>query len=291
MTGSDHGLCMIIKIQPWAGTRSVRYTSTFDSHLGMLGSPNCSRPTFKLTVEGPDNFTFKYRAEDHCTVTVQAIIHSADPSVTPKNLQSPTPAQLGATTSYNIQAGYRRALLCFLREIDLVYKDKVQEPECVFRATYLLKVLDDFMRELWRLDPSKINHQWRSRSLNPLLQRQFHGVEDQDCATVRARVGETPEHAAQFYLARDPLDPDLVLDLLRGLFLVSPVRWSLAHLHKPGTRDSYSAARASTQKAVKMRAGKPSGSDQNEDPGVEKKLLPSEVLIIMEEGPKNTSRI
>ena len=35
-----------------------------------------------------------------------------------------------------------------------------------------------------------------------------------------------------------------------------------------------------------MRAGKPSGSDQNQDPGVEKKLLPLGVIIILKEGAK-----
>ena len=88
-----------------------------------------------------------------------------------------------------------------------MYGDNVTEGNCLFRATYLLKVLDLFAKELVGI-AAELPQRWRSRVLNPILQRQLAGVLDNVPNMVELQVGRSVEEAAQFYLTVDPLNPD-----------------------------------------------------------------------------------
>lgn len=135
--------------------------------------------------------------------------------------------------------GYYRVIRGFLREIDLMYGEGREDQQCLFRGTYLLKILDHFAAELPGIAKGDEAH-WRSRALNPLLQRQLHGLSDQDSEKIMNEIGPSTTAVTAFYLTQDPLDPDIVPQLLRELLYVWPVRWSLGYLDRPGGKKSYS---------------------------------------------------
>ena len=88
-----------------------------------------------------------------------------------------------------------------------MYQDNISFHTTLHCATYLIKILDSFAVELplirGRLSPET----WRSRVLNPLLQRQLNGVSDQEPEMVEQAVRSTPEKVARFYLGADLLNP------------------------------------------------------------------------------------
>jgi hypothetical protein len=152
-----------------------------------------------------------------------------------------------------VHRGYYRVIRGFLREIALMYDEEVKDQQCLFRATYLLKILDHFAAELPGITKGS-ERSWRSRALNPLLQRQLRGLSDQDSKRIRVQVGSDPTSVTAFYLTHDPLHPGVVPQLLRNLLYVPPVRWSLEHLCRPGCEGSYLRTLQNTHHILKSRA-------------------------------------
>jgi hypothetical protein len=187
---------------------------------------------------------FGYNSDDLCEIGFRPILLNHDPPENAGLLKPPTKEQLGAfkVTWYKIHRGYYRVLKGFLKEIDLAYSEGANDQACLFRGVYLLKILDHFTNEL-RERNTEDESSWRSRVLNPLLQRQLHGICDQDSGKIRRQVGSdaaAAAAAAAFYLTLDPLDPDMIPRLLYGILHVSPVRWSLGYIHRPaGTLGTY----------------------------------------------------
>ncbi|KAF9646721.1 hypothetical protein BDM02DRAFT_3130189 [Thelephora ganbajun] len=114
-----------------------------------------------------------------------------------------------------------------------------KDHNCLFRGTYLTMVLDFFVLDLKGITEG-IEVEWRSAALNPLLQWQLRGIQDQETRMIKMDVGRTLEEAEEFYLKKDPLDPDNIKELLRSLIYVWPVWWSLVHLcNERNHRESY----------------------------------------------------
>ena len=149
---------------------------------------------------------------------------------------------MGDPQTCTIHAGYARVLHGFHREIDFITKDSKARPGeyqagWFFRAQYLIKVLDAFAKELEEAtrhqrmlneDTVLPAHLFRSRVLNPIIQRQSRGFPD-NTSTIREVAGETPEEAEYFYLHIDPLDPRFIPRCLRGLLYVAPVRFGMVY--------------------------------------------------------------
>jgi hypothetical protein len=97
--------------------------------------------------------------------------------------------------------------------------DKLESHNCMFRATYLIKVPDCFADELQRFagKPTMSPVRFRSQVLNPILQRQRQGVYDHEPGMVKVDAGETLSAAAAYYLKVDPLEPRRIDDLRRAI--------------------------------------------------------------------------
>jgi hypothetical protein len=223
-------------VEPWL----IDYSQKFQIVLAGSGD---AQSTDESAVGMSHDFDslFDYRAGDLCKVGVRPVVHGPDVSGDARNLASPTDAQLLPVKWYSIHQGYLRVIEGFLREIDLKLKDKVNDHDCLYRAVYLLKILDHFAQELPSVTRG-MESRWRSRALNPLLQRQLVGICDLDLETTRCWA-KTPDAVARLYLTRDPLDPDEVTNLLRGILYVWPVFWSLGHLGVAASVDDYRAIR------------------------------------------------
>ena len=73
---------------------------------------------------------------------------------------------------------------------------------------------------------------WRSGVLNPILQRQLQGVNENYRPLVEkavAKGGKKPtlEQVTKFYLVRDPVDPRWIRTYRRNLLYISEARWHL----------------------------------------------------------------
>ena len=246
--------------------------------------PIAHRQRFKIslidTAMDPKSL-FGYKADDLCEVLVRAVCYGKDVPKEAKELQAPDEEnELGVGKRYKVHAGYRRAIAGFLREIDLMYQDKVTEHNCLFRATYLLQVLDHFVDELPGITAGA-ESRWRSRALNPLLQRQLRGTFDQSPRSIMLDVGPTKEEAAEYYLSRDPLDPAECCNLLTGILYVWPVRWSLGHLTAKATAQGYLRTRNNTEHLLRERR------EISDEEWESLTLWPYEKTILVAEGLTN----
>ncbi|KAF9643111.1 hypothetical protein BDM02DRAFT_3192187 [Thelephora ganbajun] len=129
-----------------------------------------------------------------------------------------------------------------------------KDHNCLFRGTYLMMVLDFFVLDLKGIAEG-VEVEWRLAALNPLLQRQLRGLQDQETGMIKMDVGRTLDEVEEFYLKKDPLDPDNVKELLRSLVYVWLVRWSLGHLCKETNhRESYYEVYRNTRYALEVFA-------------------------------------
>ena len=138
-----------------------------------------------------------------------------------------------------------------VREIRFLTDDGLKSQNCVFRAVYLMKILDLFADELGQL--TDVTTQFRSRALNPILQRRLRGVDEHEPEQVALSVGKTLEEAADFYLTLDPLDPEHIETVLRNLLYIWPVRFSISFLNAKGTDDAYGVALENTLYLLSQR--------------------------------------
>ena len=196
---------------------------------------------------------FSYRMNDSCKVSVRPIIRNPHLSLAQKETTDPTPAELGKAKIYTIHVGYLRILAGMTREIKFLTEDKLGSHNCVFRAVYLMKVLDLFANELAKLG-TETSLRFRSPVLNPILQRQLRGIHDHEPAQVLEAVGNTLEDATDFYLKFDPLNPRHIPTILRNLLYVWHVRLSISFLYVRCTEDAYEGALRKTDYLITQRA-------------------------------------
>ena len=219
---------------------------------------------------------FAYGENDLCEVTVQDVRWPARTPLATRELQRPPAKYLKNLRTYRIHAGYRRVLLGFLREIDFMYEDKISYHSCLHRATYLLKILDLFAQDLTRIPPGN-ESSWRSRSLNPLLQRQLHGLSDHEAKMTQLGVGKSRDEAVKFYLGVDPLHPRNIHQLMREILYVSPVRLGLGFLSRRADDQEYANTEDNTDTLFEDRR-----QISDKEYG-ESKLLPYELRLIKRE--------
>ena len=155
------------------------------------------------------------------------------------------------TKKYVIHAGYRRYLAGFLREIDFVKTDRFKSHNALFRMAYLVKTLDLFALELEHTT-KLLPRRFRSRVLNPLLQRQLRGLNDNEALMAKAQI-PTLAAAAEFYLTLDPVGKATEEMWQRGFIYIWPVRMSFSLLHSPGEEEQYDEGLESTLALLKKR--------------------------------------
>jgi hypothetical protein len=102
--------------------------------------------------------------------------------------------------------------------------------EAVRRQSYARQVLDHVAKELKGHKGSAAG--FRSKVLNPILQRYLGGIPDCYTPSVRAAIAEdgkepTIADATKFYLAEDPTDTSHIPRYRRNLLYISPMRWFL----------------------------------------------------------------
>ena len=133
-----------------------------------------------------------------------------------------------------IHRGYHRVVAGLVREIEFVSMDGITDKVTLARAAYLVKILDRFGDELLEFTKEP-GPRWRSRVLNPLLQRQLRGLTDGQMEDVKKMVGSSVEDAVRFYLVEDPLDPKNTLKMMHNILYIWPVRHSLVCLNRAGS--------------------------------------------------------
>ncbi|KAF9779586.1 hypothetical protein BJ322DRAFT_1024452 [Thelephora terrestris] len=129
----------------------------------------------------------------------------------------------------HIPVQYARLLHQFILEIELAKKNKAHE--ILRRQTYAQKVLDEFGLELNRFRGAE--HQFRSKVLTPILQRQLNGIPDVHGPAIRRALDPqnskpTIARVTAFYLGMDPLDPKYIPSYRHNLVYIREARWHLA---------------------------------------------------------------
>ena len=118
----------------------------------------------------------------------------------------------------------------FNREDEHGERDK--HHESLRRQSYVRQVLDAVGRELKRC--GKGGASFRSKVLNPILQRYLRGVPDCYTPSVRAAISGDQEptitDATAFYLSQDPVDPVHIPHYRRNLIYIVESRWHLCSL-------------------------------------------------------------
>ena len=185
---------------------------------------------------------FNHPKDDVCTVNAQLILRVPGVPFASLEVTDPGIGEPTHTFKYEIHPGYRRVLAGFLREIDFMRSDGLMFSRVISRGIYLMKVLDRFVMELVCM-PKESLLRFRSRALNPLLQRQLRGLDDNDDPSVyRFQIGETLEDAARFYLFHDPLAPAHNELWQKNFIYNRPVRMSLSLLGTRATDEDYVAS-------------------------------------------------
>ena len=108
--------------------------------------------------------------------------------------------------------------------------------EAVRRMNYAQRMLEAFGKELEGYKGAQ--EDFRSKVLNPVLQRQLRGLPDSyappliDYMSGKAYSKVTLANATAFYLSVDPLDPGCIPSYRRNLVYIREARWHLLVLKK-----------------------------------------------------------
>jgi len=138
--------------------------------------------------------------------------------------------------TFEIPAPYLRILDQLQKEAKHGQSDMGHEAQRC--AVYAEETLDAFGKELTTtkdIDPTT----FRSKVLNPVLQRQLHGVPSHYTPAVCRAIarGDGPvtiETATIFYLANDPISPTMIPSYRRNCIYIPEVRWHLGILMGTG---------------------------------------------------------
>jgi len=129
-----------------------------------------------------------------------------------------------------IPVPYARLIHQYILEVKHGRKD--DSHEATRRMAYAERMLEAFGRELEGYKGKR--EDFRSKVLNPVLQRQLCGIPDNYAAPicdVMAGDGEvTIYDATVFYLANDPLNPRCIPSYRRNLIYIREARWHLGVL-------------------------------------------------------------
>ena len=154
------------------------------------------------------------------------------------------------------------------------------------RAVYAGETLDALGRELF--NPSLVGGaNFRSKVLNPELQRQMHGVPSHYTPVVRRAVANgdrevTIRDATEFYLKHDPVDPRMIPVFRRNLIYIPEARWHLGivmGVTKPDSVPSFNRIHKNQDRIMEALQKGPNPSD---DTGVPL-LNATELEVLYEE--------
>ena len=178
---------------------------------------------------------FDYDNEQLCKIAIHVIIFNTRAKRDEKQIMASADDCSSRIRVSRIHRGYRRVVAGLVREIEFVSMDGITDKITLARAAYLVKILDRFGDELLEFTKAP-GPRWRSRVLNPLLQRQLRGLTDDRMEDVERAVGSSVEDAVRFYLVEDPLDPKNTLRMMHDILYIWPVRHSLACLNRGGSQ-------------------------------------------------------
>ena len=201
---------------------------------------------------GPGEATalFDYDDKRLCKVSISKVVLSPNLKGKEREFIVPTKKDIQHQKTVEIHRGYLRFLAGMIREIAFSTEDGITNHNCLFRAEYSVMILDRFAEELMRKQRAP-GVRWRSRVLNPLLQRQLEGITDYEAKSVVEAVGPTVEAAARFYLTRDPLDPSNTLEMMHNILYIWPVRQSLACLYTKASESNFHHSMKNAQSLIK----------------------------------------
>ena len=151
--------------------------------------------------------------------------------------------------------------------------------------SYAEYIIDEFVAELEGDSGPKEDAaaSWRSRVLNPILQRQFHGLLDHEGPMMAENFTEfkgtrLAKAVEEFYLKNDPLDPELQPALRRGILYTTEYRWFLGITGDLVTDvDHYESCRITTKRLLAALA------DTDEEASVQEGLQLFELMAIVGE--------
>lgn len=222
------------------------------------------RHVVRLTegTEGEQPFA-EYEKSELCKISIWDVKRKESLTAEQRETEFPTEEELENERVFSVHAGYRRVLAGFRREIEFVTKDHLTSHNALFRATYLTKVLDIFAAEVMGMAKSRRPPaRFRSRALNPILQRQLRGVYDHEPDMIKREVGKSLGEAADFYLKLDPLDPKFRTQMMKGVLYVWTARLSL--LNTPMTETMYEGGLTNTLALLPGRGRIPDDEYSNE---------------------------
>ena len=173
---------------------------------------------------------YKYKNDTECTVLLQPVLGQAFGEHTA--VVDPDEKDLGPPVKHIVHAGYRPCLAVFIGEIEFMVKELDKSHNCLFRGTYVTKVLDRFGDELQHRPKNQAKTRFRSKVLNPILQRHLRGLTDYEAACVEEAVGKTTTASGMFYLKQDPLDESNRIAMMHNSLYVWPIRNSYVHSGK-----------------------------------------------------------
>ena len=178
------------------------------------------------------------------TVVLRPVISNPDDA--DKGIVDPTEEDLMDPIEHIVHGGYCPCLTGFIHEIEFMVKDEDKSHNTVFRGTYLMKILDMFGEELMDRPWRQVKMRFRSKVLNPILQRHLQGLTDYESVSIWSAAGETAEKVADFYLLHDPLDQASRVQMLHNSMYIWPVRNSYAYLNKKVTFKAFNFTMANT---------------------------------------------
>jgi hypothetical protein len=153
--------------------------------------------------------------------------------------------------TYTVHKGYLRVLAGL--NADISHGPVHKSGNAYFRMTYAQFVIDKLATELEDSGPKKGSEaSWRSKILNPILQRQLNGYHDHEAPMLKAHFdglegAELQTEINKFYLSQDPLAALVQPALRRGILYVTEPRWFLG-INDDKRKDSkhYDFCRANT---------------------------------------------
>lgn len=194
--------------------------------------------------------------------------------------------------------------LVYVQLIDQLHQedkhgDEDSRHESLRRQSYARRVLDAVGKELRRYSGSGVS--FRSKVLNPILQRYLRGVPDSYTPSVRAAISidsnPTFADASAFYLIRDPVDKAWIPHYRRNLVYIAESRWHLGYLLKTmaiGDTSDFDMVRNNHDKVMGALGEENDEDDEDEAEDVNidniedeyepKAFSEAEIRIIVEEG-------
>jgi hypothetical protein len=163
--------------------------------------------------------------------------------------------------------------------------DRDSGHESLRRQSYVRDILNHVAKELKTVkEPTR---RFRSKVLNPILQRYLRGIPDCYTPSIRAAIADdgqpTIADVTRFYLSEDPVSPKHMDRYRRNLVYLTELRWYLGVVLETiaiGDAEAFNKIRTNHDKIMTAVAGADSDEDEDDEPGPFNK---TEVEVIVDE--------